>query len=62
MVLSLGGIYGSKVVIIVEENVDVGVRETNGRDKGVNRWMVREVFRAEVRGVKAREVGGDEFF
>ena len=69
MVLSFGSIHGSKVVII--EDMDVGlvgfgvsVRGGGGRHEGVNRWVVREVFRAEVRDMSLSKSWkqGDEFF
>ena len=50
-VLSFGGIYGSKVVIIVG---GIGVREAGrrgGKNEGVDRWAVKEISRAKVRGV-----------
>ena len=60
MVLLFVGIYRSKMVII-EEDTDVkggvGVKETGTRDEGVDMWVVREVFRAEVRGVSLSKPG-----
>ena len=53
MVLSFGGIYGSKVVIIVGR-FGIGVREAgirgDGRHEGVDGWMVKGAYRAEVEG------------
>ena len=44
MVLHFGGIYGSKVVITEEEG-GVGVRKTSTRGEGIDRWVVRRIFR-----------------
>ena len=59
MVLLFVGIYHS--VVIIEEDTDVkggvGVRETGTRDEGVDMWVVRGVFRAEVRGVSLSKPG-----
>ena len=70
MILSFGGIYGSKMVII-EEVTDVGVnvgvskKGTNGdgRDDGVDRWAVRSFLSRAWRHVlvKTREVRGINF-
>ena len=51
MNLHFGDIYVSKVIITIEEGIDVGVRETSIRGEGVDRWVVRGVFRAVFRGV-----------
>ena len=58
VVLSFGGNYGAKVIIIekdieLEEGVGLGVREAGTRSgsEEVGRWAVRGVSRAEVRSV-----------
>ena len=45
----------------VEGGVGVGVKKTGTRGEGVDRWVIREVFRVEVRGVslsKPEKCGG----
>ena len=52
-------VCGSKVVILEEDkDVGVGVRKTGTRGEGVDRWMVRGVYRAEVRGVSLSKPQG----
>ena len=49
------------VVITGEDTeVGVGVRETGKRGKGVDRWVVRGVFRVEVRGISLLKPGKSE--
>ena len=66
MVLLLLSIYGSKVILIeedidVEGGIDVDVKESGTRegerDKRIDRWAVRRVFRAEVRVVSLSKPG-----
>ena len=66
MVLLLGGICGSKVVIMgqnTDVEVGVSVRETGIRGKGVDRWAVRgfseprsEVFPRQSQGSLRKSV------
>ena len=69
VVLLLDGIYGSKVIILEEDTdvveVGVGVWEIDKRgdegDKRVDRWVVRGVFRAVVRGMSLSKLGKSEW-
>ena len=63
MALLFGDLFGSKVVIIEKDANIVGevVKETGtiggGGEEGVDKWAVREVFKAVMRGVSLSKPG-----